>query len=1182
MTGVDVPLGPMRLHKLIGVGGAGEVWQGVHEAQGVPVAVKVITAARARDAKYREAFGNEVRAVAALSHPGVVLVFDTGEVDEEAERASLGRMVAGSPFLAMELGQGSLRNKAVPEDWRSLRGQLLWLLDALSHAHANGVIHRDLKPGNVLVFDQPALAGDADGASRLRLTDFGLAHATDRAERVIKGTSGTPLFMAPEQFRGAWRDFGPPTDLYALGCMAFALASGNPPFQGRGTQALMQAHLAHPPPDLAARFPVPPGFQAWLWRLMQKEPGLRFQRAADAAWALLELGDPPAAARTPAAAPAAETPDEATLVGHSFTPTYQDRRSERPAPERGAGPRRSSKPLADRCLPPMPSTWRVPVTPPSIRLVGAGLGLYGVRTVPLVGREAERDRIWSALREARDRREARAVVLRGQAGSGKSRLAEWIARRADEVGSALVIRATHSPSGGVADGLSRMVAAAVGAVGLERPEVAERIRTWLWRRGIRDEYEWRALLEVVWPGPGEGAEPVRFGSAVERYALIRRLLLALGEMQSEDGVVRPVVLWLDDVQWGADALGLAEHLLKRADDDLPVLVLLTARDDTLADRPEEAGRLAAIEAHPRACRLEIGALDEVGRAELVQRLLLLEGELAGQVEARTGGNPLFAVQLVGDWVQRGVLEVGETGFVLRPGEQAILPDDIHQLWNDRIGRVLEGRPPEARIALEVAALLGSDVDPGEWRDACRVARVPVPEDLVPALLARRLALAGASGWSFAHGMLRESLERSAAEHGRSGALHDAAATALQIRFEIARQPGLAARLGHHLAAAGRLAEALEPLRLGADERRAMSDYGGAMRLIERREEVLAGLGAPPDDPRWGQGQVDRAALLVGLGRLEEAERVASAVVAQPGKGWELLRPAALRQAAISTAKRGQLGRAEELLRQGELAARAVGDDLELARCLLLQGDVTRLTGRREEAEVHCRSAWSAFEVLRDRKGQADALMGLAAVALARGDHARTEASARQAIPLFEQVGGRFGVASAKNTLGDALRSQGALEAAEAAYRESVGLLAALGSPDRFVPMLNLGLVLSARGRYAEARRQLLGVAEEMARSGRRGLEGAIHAALLPCAADAGDWEAFRSHAARAGELLGASGFVDPDVAEAAERGGRLAATAGAAAEARIALALSAEQWRALRETARLEAVEATLRALPEP
>src|SRR5690606_31769369 len=119
--------------------------------------------------------------------------------------------------------------------------------------------------------------------------------------------------------------------------------------------------------------------------------------------------------------------------------------------------------LCERVVPPLPQTWRnTHQVRHSMRLVGAGLGLYGMREVPLVGRVRERDRIWEALREARRSGEARCCVLRGPAGSGKSRLAEWMSQRADELGSAVVLRATHSPTGGPADGLARMITAALG------------------------------------------------------------------------------------------------------------------------------------------------------------------------------------------------------------------------------------------------------------------------------------------------------------------------------------------------------------------------------------------------------------------------------------------------------------------------------------------------------------------------------------------------------------------------------------------------------------------------------------------------------------------------------------------------------------------------------------------------
>src|SRR4051812_1390257 len=116
MTELSIPLGPFRLHRRIGRGGMAEVWSGVHAAQGVPVAVKVMTGERARDPQYRAAFRNEVQAVASLDHPGIVMVLDHGEVGSEG--AAHGLLPMGSPYLAMELaGHGTLAEAAPVTDW---------------------------------------------------------------------------------------------------------------------------------------------------------------------------------------------------------------------------------------------------------------------------------------------------------------------------------------------------------------------------------------------------------------------------------------------------------------------------------------------------------------------------------------------------------------------------------------------------------------------------------------------------------------------------------------------------------------------------------------------------------------------------------------------------------------------------------------------------------------------------------------------------------------------------------------------------------------------------------------------------------------------------------------------------------------------------------------------------------
>ncbi|MFT5686059.1 MAG: serine/threonine protein kinase, partial [Myxococcota bacterium] len=200
--------GGFVLGELIGRGGTAEVWRAAH--MGRPIAVKVLTTERARHPRYHQLFRNEVRATAGLSHPGVLTVLEHGEMLPPDPRA-------GCPWLAMELADGgSLHPRCGRQDWATCKTQLLSLLSALAHAHARGIIHRDIKPTNALFV-----------GGVLKLSDFGLAWSGSEEVNTIVGT---PAYMAPEQFEGHWREFGPWTDLYALGCLAWQLVCGAPPF----------------------------------------------------------------------------------------------------------------------------------------------------------------------------------------------------------------------------------------------------------------------------------------------------------------------------------------------------------------------------------------------------------------------------------------------------------------------------------------------------------------------------------------------------------------------------------------------------------------------------------------------------------------------------------------------------------------------------------------------------------------------------------------------------------------------------------------------------------------------------------------------------------------------------------------------------------------------------------------
>jgi len=288
-------LGPFEITGELGRGAMGRVMRGRHVTTGLDVAIKVIAAELGADGKYRAAFEREARAVAALQHRSITALYDYGVTQE-----ATGEWPEGAPWLAMEFApQGCLADYALELNWVRARSLLVQLMEALAHAHARGVIHRDLKPANVLVVD------DEPARVVCKLTDFGIAHPIDflhprTTAQIPARSAGTPSYMSPEQVDGAWRDFGPWTDLYALGCMGWELVTGRPPFAGPGLVALAVQHLTEAPGAFRPRIAVPAGLEGWLRVLLAKAPAARYRDAAAAQAALERLGEAMVEAVVPA------------------------------------------------------------------------------------------------------------------------------------------------------------------------------------------------------------------------------------------------------------------------------------------------------------------------------------------------------------------------------------------------------------------------------------------------------------------------------------------------------------------------------------------------------------------------------------------------------------------------------------------------------------------------------------------------------------------------------------------------------------------------------------------------------------------------------------------------------------------------------------------------------------------
>jgi serine/threonine protein kinase/tetratricopeptide (TPR) repeat protein len=1417
VTSAGLRLGSFLLERPIARGGMAEVWRAVHPGEQVPVAIKVLTGPRARDEAFVRALKNEIHAVARLDHPGIIVLYDRGEVSEAAARASHGRLLPGSPWFAMEMcSHGALSPRRFPLPWRTSRLLLLSLLDALAHAHARGVVHRDLKPGNIL------LCAPDDPRPGLKLSDFGIAQAADAdatAEKHIDAAfadahSGTPRYMAPEQFTGRGRDIGPWTDLYALGCIAFQLVSGSAPFSGDPLR-LAVAHCHDPVPTLrTTREDVPAGFEAWVLRLLEKDPRDRFRVAADAAWGLLQLtpdddatavsgswadalrslkprplfpDDDPSTRAAPrverSAPPTDATPgpssdlsdlsddadtsgealdapegvpdddttgpqqapiassstvqrmaragalagvEQPTAIGRrgrsvmpSQTPSLDapfaspdtegglledddpfaqmlaaadgprddddwspgrrggaddglspgadatdagtlapqppwtelvamaaarrdvethpgigatlERAVERARPRRAAA---TDEPLrkvrAPVVPPPLPPTWRradergAPFASAATRrLLGAGLGLFGLRQPSFVGRLVERSRLWGLLRRAHDERgegdrpRDGVVVVRGAAGVGRTRLCTWLAERAAEVGAAHVLRMHRRGDDVAFDGLVTMLVRHVRAHGLHAGAL-------------------HAVVAAAWPAleADDVVALARFLETPSRLPRVEALALLLRAVTSL-AADRPVVVVVDDAHASADAIAFAAALAQATpvpgEPRAGVLVVLDTGDEALVEHPANALALAALceragdgvidvleadafagvdgvedddaGAHdvddgfddaeptvagppPAALAADTGARAVVvlplrplpmrDHRQLVASLLGLEPGLVELLARRSAGSPRFAVELVGDLVERGVLEPAPSGFALKAGAAVEVPDDVHASWAARLHRLLHTLPDEARVCLELGALLGRDGTEREWLEVCIAAGLADPRGTIAATIdaleRARFVVVEEGSLRFAHAMLRESMSRLAVEAGRAVRHHRVIASVLQRNLDATH--GEHERCARHLLLAGAVDTAL-PLLLRATAT-TLSGQGAqpALALVDEVFSALEHHDVPERHPHRLAAVGLRARALVEAGRYAEGAMWARLVDDEAPVDARLSAHRALARAALLQGDlTGAVDRYARLLALAESVApeapvaRAIVDDA-VDDALLGLADGHYYRGQLDAAALMLTRAEQRAQARRDDGTVAVCLWSMAFVELWRGELDAARALLVRQQHLARAAGLRVLAALGRNALGDVERFAGRAREARQHYDEALRQLQQCGSAKARVAALNRALV-DVEDDLAGAVARVERLLPEVERAGERGLIAACHGVLAIGACARGDTAAVDVHGASMMAPV-QQGLCDGELAVLAEQLAIHAARLGDGWRAALASSWARELWAALGRRDRAE------------
>jgi serine/threonine-protein kinase len=251
--------GRYRVLRRLGTGGMAEVWCAEDQVLGRDVALKLLGSRYAEDPEFQERFRREARAAAGLTHPNIVGIFDRAEWD-------------GTPYIAMELVDGRtlkdlvIQRGPMPVDVAiDLTEQLL---KALGYAHKRGIVHRDVKPQNVLL----------DGEGQAKVADFGIARAANSDMTETGAIVGTVQYVSPEQAHGQAVDHR--SDLYSAGVVLYELLTGRVPFEGEAPVSIALKHVSeHPVPPSQLRPGIPPAIEAVVLRALEKDPAHRYQSA---------------------------------------------------------------------------------------------------------------------------------------------------------------------------------------------------------------------------------------------------------------------------------------------------------------------------------------------------------------------------------------------------------------------------------------------------------------------------------------------------------------------------------------------------------------------------------------------------------------------------------------------------------------------------------------------------------------------------------------------------------------------------------------------------------------------------------------------------------------------------------------------------------------------------------------
>ncbi|MBN93849.1 MAG: hypothetical protein CL928_07205 [Deltaproteobacteria bacterium] len=1051
--GAHLP-GRFRDIEPLGQGGAGTVYRAFDELFGFEVALKIPFLDQ--KGHMARSLAVELQAAAALRHPNIIQVLDSGTIEDD------------QPYLVIEYAdRGSLDSLVeAASPWQELKPILLGVLAGLGHAHTRGIVHRDIKIENIL------LSSTSEGTLVPKVADLGMAKLLQRkglySDTRVGG--GTLLYMPPEQFESELAAVHPTADFYSFGVLVYSLVTGRLPWDFDGIGALIGAknrgeYRPMEPRDVQQ---VPRGLADVVDRLLAVQPMERFHLAADVQRALEDLDRFPLGSQTGSRGMAVTT-------GRPLVP----------------------RALQDR-IPGVEELVRFPVTP----------ALTSLRSPRFVGRVAEREMLWTYARECF--RRPQGLCLTGAPGVGRTRLASWLGGALEQGGLAQTVRIRLEANSGVFEAMTQCVRNLLGLGSLQGDRLTEKLGGWVSSMGHQHESDLNLLFRgLEASGEGGGGEKA-LGVAALWPALLVRLLQTL----SQRGLA---YLFVEDQTPAGLAGSLAGEILRQAQaQPFPLLIVYEPRvvDPQRSPLPDGFEERPIGPMHEEQIRELVGDLlphsligpDFIARLQGNPRVAVTAARLTASRHLEDEGPD-------GDgdtWSDDSSSLLSQS---VVDAEQVFLP--TMSLDNVAAARVDEylarsGAPEAAQAVLVAAAHLPAPVDESLLLDA--VAEAEDVDGLVAGFTLHEAVQAGLlqpdteGRLSFSDPALRED----ALERGGSDLLLVACARVLLRGDAVTVARRLCA--GRLLLVAGEREEGLSALIRGAEsalafevasasvafgEAIALCDELGVDSADDRRVRAVLGAARAARD----LGDAGRAASILKPLTLRslagaqgaEVETLEASLYLMRGQPGEAL--VAARSARATCAELGdQLGVARCALLEGQAleqkrdlegageafdrAQSAVSSLAEPAphlegQCLLSLGHNLRLRQRVDEAARCFHGALDLARVTQDPSVKGVALREIASLDLASGRYLEAERHLRDAVDCLEAAGLRGETATTRLTLGELAHSRGELPVARTEYSVALGVARAYGlNRTTWLALTNLAVTEVALGRMGRVRRRL--------------------------------------------------------------------------------------------------------------